>query len=288
MLTTRINNQKEFNEYICSDLHRSRTEIELFIAKKYKDQPEFYIPGYCLVCKQAVDFRVDRLYGSKEKGIWIPNWRERLICPLNYLNSRQRAVAWTLKDRVERGTKKGEKARIYFTEQITDLFKWAIESFKEHDLYGSEYFGTEYKSGDLVRGINHQDIECLSFEDNYFNVVICNDVMEHVNNPASGFAELARVLNPNGFLLLTIPFTYAEKNVTRAKMVNGKIRYFLESSYHGNPLDEEKGSLVFTDFGWEVIDMMKSCGFKDVCMEIFWKYEYGHLGGTQFYITATV
>jgi SAM-dependent methyltransferase len=52
----------------------------------------------------------------------------------------------------------------------------------------------------------HQDIECMSFSDESFDAVICLEVLEHVADPFSAVRELKRVLKPNGFLLLTVPF----------------------------------------------------------------------------------
>lgn len=46
------------------------------------------------------------------------------------------------------------------------------------------------------------------FKSNYFDVVFCCSLIEHVSNPEEMFAEIQRVLKPNGFLLLTFPPFY--------------------------------------------------------------------------------
>lgn len=38
---------------------------------------------------------------------------------------------------------------------------------------------------------------------------------------------------------------------------------YFEPEYHGNPMTD-KGSLVFYDFVWDLLNMIKDAGFKDV------------------------
>ena len=49
---------------------------------------------------------------------------------------------------------------------------------------------------------------CLPFRDASFATVLLLDVLEHVPDPESALAEVARVLAPGGRLLLTVPFLY--------------------------------------------------------------------------------
>ncbi len=46
------------------------------------------------------------------------------------------------------------------------------------------------------------DANRLPFPDGSFDLVICNSVLHHLKNPASLFAELARVAKPSGAILL--------------------------------------------------------------------------------------
>jgi len=48
----------------------------------------------------------------------------------------------------------------------------------------------------------------LPFKDAVFDTVLCNEVLEHVPEPARLMAEVARVLKPGGVLLLTTPQTW--------------------------------------------------------------------------------
>ena len=52
------------------------------------------------------------------------------------------------------------------------------------------------------------DAQVLPFMDNCFDTVLCNEVLEHVAEPSQLMSEVARVLKPGGFLLLTTPQTW--------------------------------------------------------------------------------
>lgn len=54
------------------------------------------------------------------------------------------------------------------------------------------------------------DGTCFPFPDQYFDGVICNQVLEHVFTPDLFLTEIERVLKPGGKLLLTVPFVWDE------------------------------------------------------------------------------
>jgi O-antigen biosynthesis protein len=253
----------------------SRFEKQL-LAKN--NAQEFVVEGFCLPCNKTVSFLVDMQCGGKRDAHgWSPNWRERLVCPLCSMNNRQRLVATLVKQQLS--GKQGQK--VYVMEQVTPIFNWASDTLKEHQLIGSEYLGHEYEGGTSIRGIRHEDIENLSFRDAEFDLIVSNDVFEHVPNPPKALAECARVLKPGGLMLATIPFhSEADLSISRARLRNGQVEHILQPTFHGNPVSAN-GSLVFTDFGWDVLDSMKVAGFSEVTLEIYASAKYGHLGGCQ-------
>lgn len=50
------------------------------------------------------------------------------------------------------------------------------------------------------------DIHKIPFEDNTFDVAFCNHVMEHVDDDIKAMSEIYRVLKPNGWAIIQIPF----------------------------------------------------------------------------------
>lgn len=82
-------------------------------------------------------------------------------------------------------------------------------------------------------------------------------------------------------MLATIPFHRASDfSVVRARLINGQLEHILSPAYHGNPVSAD-GSLVFTDFGWDLLEVMKEAGFSDACVDVYASPEFGHLGGGQ-------
>jgi predicted SAM-dependent methyltransferase len=66
-----------------------------------------------------------------------------------------------------------------------------------------------YVAGDLFpqnESIMKVDLECIPFEKNTFDTVICNHVMEHVTAPKSALREIHRVLKPGARFICQTPF----------------------------------------------------------------------------------
>ena len=244
----------------------------------------FMVDGLCVPCGDTVSFLVDmKSGGQRHETGWIPNWRERLECPKCLMNNRQRLIATLIKQTLSFKTAQ----HIYFMEQVTPIFNWAIATFKNHDIAGSEYLGYEYKGGQVIKGIRHEDVEQLSFSDGELDLIVSNDVFEHVPNPSKAFHECARVLKSAGTMLTTFPF-HSNRDISesRAQFIDGKLEHILSPDYHGNPLSAD-GSLVFTDFGWDVVSSIECAGFSNVCVEIYSSTILGHLGGGQIVFRAT-
>lgn len=68
---------------------------------------------------------------------------------------------------------------------------------------GYKYFGIDVKprSPDVTYG----DITNIPFQDNFFDLAICIDVLEHIQDDLKALKELFRVLKPEGSLFLHTP-----------------------------------------------------------------------------------
>ena len=65
-------------------------------------------------------------------------------------------------------------------------------------------------------------------------------------------------------MIFTTPFFNRDNNVIRARIENGELVHLEPPAYHGNPMCPDKGSLVFTDHGWQMIEDLRSAGFSSV------------------------
>ena len=72
----------------------------------------------------------------------------------------------------------------------------------------------------------------------------------------------------------------------RAAVRDGEIVELLPPQYHENPVDP-KGSLVFYDHGWDILERCRRAGFADAYLLGYWSLLYGYLGhGLQLIFVA--
>ncbi|MDR2011110.1 MAG: class I SAM-dependent methyltransferase [Bacteroidales bacterium] len=68
----------------------------------------------------------------------------------------------------------------------------------------------DYTTADLVSPIAdlHIDIMNIPIEDNSYDIVFCNHVLEHVENDITAMKEVYRVLKPEGWAIMQVPINY--------------------------------------------------------------------------------
>ena len=76
-----------------------------------------------------------------------------------------------------------------------------------------EKFNFDYNETNFVEGIG----EKLPYKNNFFDIIIFANVLDHTNNPREVLSELKRVLKPNGFVHLEAHF-YQEGFIRLAKI----------------------------------------------------------------------
>ena len=97
------------------------------------------------------------------------------------------------------------------------------------------------------------DVHEMPFEEDEFDVVFCNHVMEHVKDDRKAMAEIYRVLKPGGFAILQIPLFYPLKDKT------------FEDPTITSPKAREKAfgqSDHVRMYGKDYANRLKSAGFK--------------------------
>ena len=65
-----------------------------------------------------------------------------------------------------------------------------------------------YVTGDLYSPLAKikMDIHKMPFKDNSFDVILCNHVLEHVDDDKKAMREINRVMKKDGFAILQVPF----------------------------------------------------------------------------------
>lgn len=111
----------------------------------------------------------------------------------------------------------------------------------------------EYTSADLFSPIVDvkADIVDLPFEDNSFDVIICNHVLEHIVDDRKAMSELYRVMKSGGWGIVQVPMknslekTYEDFTITDPK----------ERQKHFGQYDHVRW------YGMDYFDRLKSVGF---------------------------
>lgn len=265
---------REMAEYLrhASQVVPRRVAVEELLARMGDGRQGWVQPGWCRFCERAVGFYCDWSYSDGR----TPNFRERLECPSCRLNNRQRFVGALVRNLA--ALRPPGSRRFYLYEQVTPFHQLLAGSL-EAEVIGSEYLGHEYRGGETVEGVRHEDALALSFGDGEIDCIVSQDVYEHVPDIDMALFEAARVLAPDGKLVFSIPF-HVDRETTRqrARLDDGEVVNLLEPEFHGNPLSPE-GSLVFWDIGWDLFERCRAAGFRDAYMLLYYGLAYGHLGG---------
>jgi SAM-dependent methyltransferase len=223
----------------------------------------------------------EEFYEPNKVSITSLNYRETLS--VDGVNSRARAVMLTLKEII--GDSDFSKVKIHCAEAISS-FSLKLRSIfiKAHC---SEY-STNKKTIEDLYPIPIENLLSLKFPDDSFDIQVSNDVLEHVPDLENCLGESFRILKKGGHLIFTIPFDInSEKNLVKAKIINGHIKYLAPKEFHGDPLSE-KGSLVFLIPGWETLQMALSVGFSESYLKCISSVKYGIVDADSLCILVVV
>lgn len=120
--------------------------------------------------------------------------RENALCPKCLSLERHRLI-WLYLQR-ETDFFKAPRKMLHIAPEI--CFMDRFESLPELD----------YITGDIESPLAKvkMDIHDIPFEENTFDVIFCNHVLEHVQSDIRAMEEMRRVLKPDGWAILQVPF----------------------------------------------------------------------------------
>jgi SAM-dependent methyltransferase len=109
-----------------------------------------------------------------------------------------------------------------------------------------------------VAGYRSENLEKQTFPDRSFDLVITQDVFEHIFDAPTAFMEIARTLRPGGAHIFTTPLVNKGKHSEKwASLSETGIVYHHPPEYHGNPMSPE-GSLVTWHWGEDIVTHIKN------------------------------
>lgn len=157
----------------------------------------------CPVCERS--FRKFLSYGSDVAA------RDNVLCPYDLTLERHRLMWLYLKNKSDFFTAPKKVMHIAPEQCFHKTFK------KQENL--------DYTTGDLLSPIAdlHFDLHDIPLEDNQYDVVFCNHVLEHVDNDVQCMSELYRIMKPGGWGIMQVPQdlnsekTYEDPTITDPK-----------------------------------------------------------------------
>ena len=134
--------------------------------------------------------------------------RDNVLCPGDLTLERHRLMWLYLKD-----------FSTFFTAEKLNVLHIAPEQCFHKKFQQQK--NLNYLTADLISPIAdmHFDLHSIPLEDNRFDVVFCNHVMEHVDDPLQCMKELYRVMKPGGWAIMQVPQdfnrteTFEDKNI---------------------------------------------------------------------------
>lgn len=144
-----------------------------------------------------------------------------------------------------------------------------------NNYISSQYFpGVEF--GTMVEDQRNEDLENQTFENESFDLVITQDVMEHIYNPENAFKEIARTLKKGGAHVFTVPIInkHNKTEVWATRGENGEPQFLKYPEYHSNPVDP-KGSPVTMHWGFDIVDFIREKSGLDTTIEYVNDLDYG-------------
>jgi SAM-dependent methyltransferase len=195
--------------------------------------------------------------GALNRSFWKSNEGKELLkrdhvnvanakCPICGSGERHRLLYFYLLEKV----KIMDKRNINLLDVAPDNFIYD-SIFKKINI---NYYSIDIKKD---RNPTHlMDIKELKFSDNYFDIIICYHVLEHIKEDTKAMKELFRVLKPGGFGILQVPI-WANKKTIEDEFVKEK-DYEL---YHGHKDHVRR-------YGLDYAKKLKNVGF-DVKIDKF-------------------
>lgn len=123
----------------------------------------------------------------------------------------------------------------------------------------------------------NMDIMNITFPDNFFDLIICNHVLEHIPDDLGSMREIFRVLSPSGKAVLQVPISA----ILQETYENPKVKTDKEREEHFGQYDHVR------IYGQDYVNRLESVGFKVNKINVSDKYQrYGLIAEEDLFICS--
>lgn len=194
---------KKLYKYLLNNLPRPLLIRLSYIFKIFAPLAYYGNNVYCPVCEN--NFRKFLSYGSNKAH------RENVLCPYDLTLERHRLMWLFLKT-----------TKFFETSDLKVLHIAPEQCF--YPIFRKQK-NLDYTTADLESPLAdlHFDLHKIPLEDNTYDTIFCNHVLEHVEDDLMCIKELYRVMKPGGWGIFQVPIdhnnskTYEDKSITDPK-----------------------------------------------------------------------
>ena len=157
----------------------------------------------CPVCEKSFKKFLPYGYGDHQ--------RDNVLCPYDLTLERHRLMWVYLKTKSN-----------FFTDELKVMHIAPEQCFYKRFRKQNNI---DYTTGDLESPLAdiHFDLHDIPLEDNQYDVIFCNHVLEHVEDDKKCMSELKRIMKPGGWGIFQVPidytrdYTYEDPKITDPK-----------------------------------------------------------------------
>jgi len=188
--------------------------------------------------------------------------RNHAVCIRCRSSARNRHVAqWVIRETAGAGIRgladfRGKPHLVVLNASSTGAIARALG--KSSNITCFEFF-EDVEPGALKDGVMNQDLRRMTFANDSVDLLVTEDVLEHVPEYRVAFAEIHRVLKRGGLHVYSIPFYFDRKTEDLFTTQEGHPVLKEPIEYHGDP---RRGRIpCFAHFGFDLLEVQRDLGF---------------------------
>jgi SAM-dependent methyltransferase len=178
--------------------YEARLRIKKSIGQLGRKITNLGIKYYCPMCSSHIKKLLPFGYHFpvlSEKNVIGGGYRSNSRCKVCYSVDRERLLYLYLKNKTSLFSEKTKLLHVAPERALSSIIK---------QLPHIEYLTADLSSNEVMVKM---DITKIQYDDNCFDAVICNHVLEHIIDDTKAMRELYRVLKPNGWAILQVPIS---------------------------------------------------------------------------------
>lgn len=243
--------------------------------------------GWCSACQAIQPMEIDWSFSQiLEDGTVLPRWSELTHCRSCRSSSQLRALL----ELVENHSKQYvQNYRIGLLGSFSSEFMSRIWPRHPNALVR-----TPVEDERTIRAISGSTRQSPTFSqpedwklaDGKFDRLVLHQFLERTSNPEKVLSDLSRLLRRNGSLQFVVPFHESMSEVSLRSATTDSSRSLEYLASQVPPPSDFQAQPPGSTFGWGLLDLLRSVGFRSAEAHQYWGPWQGHLGGPSFVFEA--